>query len=159
MPPGPLPPWRHLGQPAPKTHRGTRNKSKNDKVKAVQEARRLEKRIGEAMPEPSDGDVCAGDVEHRESSETQTSSATQVAREHSATHVAMPAARSATQVAACQVSEQDPSASSSGGVGMGTIITDQLVLLQGLLPVDREAAIKYIEVFGVPLRETSDSDD
>ena len=107
-----------------------------------------------------------------------SASATQVAYGVSATHVAGSPVSSATPVAAPEVKLEDsaPSAvvkeehstSASSGVrpavkheqtDLGQVLTGQLIGLQRMHPRDRESAIRYIEVFGEPLRVVSDSED
>ena len=115
-----------------------------------------------------------------------SASATHVAHGACATQVADSAVCSATPVAASEVKvevtistssssrvpaaivkEEHCSAASSGvrhavkwePTDVGQVITDQLIGLQRMHPTDHEAAIKYIEVFGEPLRVVSDSED
>ena len=156
MPPGPLPPWRHRAQPLPKTHRGTRNKVKVDEVRAFQEARRCKKRE-EATS--ADEKALAGDVEHRVSPETLSGSATQVAADKPSSATQVARAQSATHVAMQTVTEQAPSSKPSRGDDYGLVITDQLIKLESQRPADRDSAIRFMEVFGVPLLATSDSED
>ena len=157
MPTGPLPPWRFPTKPARTTHRGSRCKAKSDELKVVQHERRVQKQC--------DG---ASDVEHRDVRETPQLSATQAAQRQSATHVALQSAThvaqppsSATQVAAGMEEgpPHDPSAPSSRGGATSSVVTTQLTMLESMWPADRERTIKYIEVFEVPLRATSDSEE
>ena len=147
MPTGPLPPWRFPTKPARTTHRGSRCKAKTDDLRAVQHERRVQKRGDGAMHDPSDGDPAARDVEHRDVRETPQLSATQAAQRQSATHVAL---QSATHVA------QPPSSATQVAAGKGPPHGYEL---ESMWPADRERTIKYIEVFEVPLRATSDSED
>ena len=57
------------------------------------------------------------------------------------------------------VTEQAPSSKPSRGDDYGLVITDQLIKLESQRPADRDSAIRFMEVFGVPLLATSDSED
>ena len=72
MPPKPIPPWRLPTQPKPKTHRGTRRSDKRAQILAVQDSRRIAKRIRQVV----------GNAKAEDLSESEASDGVVAAREH-----------------------------------------------------------------------------